>query len=186
MKNHLELNFFRIEGHYGVYQGWMKKSDYFIRRSCGLAALLNILIYEKILQVHSIDEAGFYLDQLSKPYLPRPWGIVRFSSLLAILNRVSPKKYQLVAFKKPLQLDFVVAFIQEALKKGHPLLLLTFNHKSPAFHNHWITITGLSWEDGQYQVICSNWGQRRVYSLNKYLSKASLYRGLGYFQEVSS
>lgn len=179
----LELKFFTIQGHYGVWQAWMRKSSYVIQRSCGLAALLNVLIYEQVLSVKTIDQARFYLEELSTPILPRPWGIVRFSTLYQLFNRISPKKYRLVRLKGPFSLEKMAGFIQEGLGKNHPLLLLTFNHKSPSFHNHWVTITGIKKDKDDYTLVTSNWGQRRLYSLKDYLESPSLYRGLGYFEE---
>ena len=152
----IELNFPRIEGHYGVHQAWMGENTYISNRSCGLAGLLNILIYEKIVSVTSVEEAAAYLNAMVKPWLPRPWGIPSFS-ILQIL---------------------------EALEKNHPLLLLTYNHKNRHFHNHWITITGLLEKDEKDYFIASNWAKRRIYSLEDYLLSHSLYKSLGYFEKI--
>lgn len=180
----IELNFPRIEGHYGVHQAWMGENTYISNRSCGLAGLLNILIYEKIVSVTSVEEAAAYLNAMVKPWLPRPWGIPSFSILQTLMERFCPKTYRLVLYKGKFTVPEVKHFILEALEKNHPLLLLTYNHKNRHFHNHWITITGLLEKDEKDYFIASNWAKRRIYSLEDYLLSHSLYKSLGYFEKI--
>lgn len=179
----IELDFPRIEGHYGVNQAWMGKTPYIRNRSCGLAALLNVLIYEKVLPIQSRKKAAYYLDQMVKPWLPRPWGIPNFLVLQGLFKTFTKKPYQLVSYRGPFgDTKRVAIFIEEGLKKGHPLLLLTYGHKNPHFHNHWVTLTGLFEKEGKTYFIASNWGERRIYKLEDYLSLPSPYRSLGYFE----
>jgi len=73
------------------------------------------------------------------------------------------------------------SFIRGGLAQGTPVLLLTWNYSDRELRNHWVTVTGWDVVYGEEYMTVSNWGKKKTYSYDNWVSERSLLKGALYF-----
>lgn len=157
-------------------------SKFYVYRSCGLAALANVLAYEGGRFSLSDQEAKDLMDSLMKVLRPRPWGIVGLGLLNHALRKLGifmGQAYYIQVHKGKAYGKEAYDFIRKNIQEDHPVLVLNTNHPIKAFHNHWITVTGLEEVDGVDYVLFSSWGKRYKVPFDDLFHKKSLFRRMG-------
>lgn len=194
---------------YGGYQGWLHTelpaeqavAKFYADRACGVTAATNAFVY---LKSHPLDRERYggklcdgrkqFSEEMKAIYhyiRPQIWGIPLLRSLATGFCRfarsqgmtLTPRYYKLGWRKR--KITEIVEFIAEALHKNTPVLLLTWNvtdSELKDFRNHWMTITAIYEQGGEYYIVTSNWGMQKIYSLSRWVNMHSLYRGLLYFE----
>lgn len=193
----LNQEFFQIDGWYGGKQEWLFESGYTSKKksdkSCGVAAAANLLLYlsrekPELEMLYKGNNKEDYIELMIKLYTflkPRFYGIPTLRKMKrGILNFIETKGVKLRPSSKIwiFKQKDETSFIKNAILKGHPVLLLTWNSPDPQFKNHWVTVTGWEEKDGEDFMVVSNWGYRKSYSYNKWINEGSIFKGALYFQ----
>lgn len=174
-----QSHFIDIEGRYGFDQNALagRWSRYHVDRSCGIAAMANLISYGRAQFTMSRSESFDLMDRILYYAPPRPWGIARPGIL----------KTAVKAMNLPFSLDVLSGkvgsrkarpFIEKHLAHDRPVALLNTNHPHKAFRYHWVTITELLEEDGAVMVRFSSWGRRYKLPYDLLLSDNTVYRAL--------
>lgn len=182
MGNGLKLTqsrFVNIEGHYGFDQNALagRWSRYNVDRSCGIAALANLISYGMEHFAMSRGESLELMDRIIFYAPPRPWGIARPGILIGALKAMAlPFSPDILSGK--ISGKKALPFIEKHLAQDRPVALLNTNHPHKAFRYHWVTITELLEEEGVLMVRFSSWGGRYKLPYDLLLSDTTVYRAL--------
>lgn len=182
MGNGLKLTqsrFVNIEGRYGFDQNALagRWSRYNVDRSCGIAALANLISYGRAQFAMSRGESLDLMDRIIYYAPPRPWGIARPGILMGALEAMAlPFSPDVLSGK--ISGKEALPFIEEHLAHDRPVALLNTNHPHKAFRYHWVTITELLEEEGVLMVRFSSWGGRYKLPYDLLLSDKTVYRAL--------
>jgi hypothetical protein len=192
----INQEWFKIDKWYGGKQEWLHEVAYISKKksdkSCGVAAAANIIQYlakenPEFQSLYNGNSKEEYIELMIGLYTflkPRFFGIPTIRKMKkAILNFAASKQIHLKARSKIWIFNQKDRsnFIKEAILKGHPVLLLTWNFPDPQLKNHWVTVTGWEEIDGEEFIIVSNWGYKKTYSYTKWMNERSFYKGALYF-----
>lgn len=182
MKNSIKLAhpaFVDIDGAYGFDQGAMANrwSRYLLKRSCGLAALANLISYGKGERRLNKEEAMHRLNTLLTYAPPRPWGIACAGIFKRAVERMGlPFRVEILSGRIGSQAAY--PFIVRHLEADRPVALLNTNHPRRGFHNHWVSLTEIRETEDGIEAVFSSWGKRYRMDYETLLSDKTLYRAL--------
>lgn len=205
-----QKDFLALGDYYGGYQDWLgadilggkKIGPFYRNRACGVVAANNVAIY---LALNSKDKEGLFprkvltwenyiwnMRDLYDKIRPKWWGIPTLFSLAWRFQAFAKRRgirlrpyYKKLAWFGTEERE-VVNYLIDGLSHNSPVLLLTWNVSRPDLKDlkyHWVTITGLYRQGGQYFILTSNWARPKTYNLSRWIQMPSLYKGLVYFRE---
>lgn len=183
---------------HGGRQSWLyekgRLSKWTANRSCGLAALANVSLYlsrsredcRHLYPYEQADEENFteVMRQIHRYLKPTPAGVFHIGMLSKGFRRYAAHAGVHLHENKAnwrWTRENVSEYIKGGLLYDSPVLMLTWNTRVRELQNHWVIITGIEADNGNIRIVTSNWGYKRVYSLDDWMNAYSLYRGLNYF-----
>lgn len=183
---------------YGGRQAWLSEkgqlSKWTSNRACGLAALANVSLYlsrtrpdcVSLYPYETADEENFteVMRRIHRFLKPTPAGIFHLGMLSKGFLKYARHNGVILHENQASwgwSRENVSEYIKSGLLYGSPVLLLTWNTRVRELRNHWVVITGIEAENGQIRIVTSNWGYKKIYSLDEWIKAYSLYRGLNYF-----
>lgn len=185
--NTIELSYPRfvdINGRFGLDQAMLGRdwSKYYVARSCALSALGNCILYSLGKYTLSEEEALEFFNKLMQVLRPMPWGVPsirRLNQALQRLEKYLGQGFQIKIHRGKNYGPEAFNFIFQNLQENRPILLLNTNHPKRGFQNHWVTITGLLFEEGKYFVYFSSWGKRYKMLFEDLLTDQTIFRRMG-------
>lgn len=184
--------FVDVEGHYGGRQKWLHDyrlaSEFRAKRSCGIAAVANILTYQQNEMESLLSEKQFaFLERELMDSIPvRIYGIPLVSIMKRGLRKYARSKGQAVQFFEPTgkSMQEILDFLSHELSENRPVMMIHWNTKVKELENHWVTITELEYDGKTHWITTSNWGQKKRYALETVLDHWTLYRRFLSFELV--
>lgn len=192
-------DFVRINDlYYGGSQMWLYleklRSKFWANRSCGVVAAGNTLVhmamykmgFEKLYEYPSISKREYinFVNEIYDYLKPTVFGVYNLHKMDKGIKKFAKKKSiilesrSIVGYKDIVD---VVNFIKSGLESNCPVMMLTWNNKNKELKYHWTTITGYIKDSKGSYIIISNWGEEKRVSLDEWVNKRSLYKGLIYF-----
>ncbi len=177
-------NFIIVDGGYGFDQNALRGlwSKYLVDRSCGLAALANLVTYAEGRRSLERREALQVMDALIRLAPPRPWGIAAGWILARAVKRMN-LPYRVEFLKPRATKEEIYDFVLRALAADRPVALLNTNHPHKAFRYHWVTITEMVEDEGEIYVRFSSWGRRYKMGFRELFPAGMMYRSMFYLME---
>lgn len=187
--------------YYGGLQKWLYmenlKSKFWADRSCGVTAAANALIHmgmyrkglESIYRYPGLSRVEFtrFMVEIYEYVKPSIVGIPSLEKMSKGLKSFAKDKGVILDSKTlpmPKDINSTINFIKEGLAIDSPVLMLTWNSNIKNLQYHWVTITGLIKDTNHKNyVITSNWGDKEIFSLDRWLKEKNLHKGLIYFYQ---
>jgi len=182
--------------YYGGHQGWLMNeeiSKFWADRSCGVTSAANTLYYmakntegkSNLYPYSTITRLDFskFQRELYDCISPSICGIPFVEAMISRIEKYAKKKdVQLKANLMNLKWNDISVgnYILQGLNKNRPVMLLTWNSKTPSLTMHWVTVTRI-YEDDTTKIVTSNWGGKREYDLSYWINDSSVYKGVIYF-----
>ena len=195
-----EPNFVNINNiYYGGFQKWLYtekvKSKFWSNRSCGITGAANTIVHMSMYKPRlsllypysSLSKENFIrlMNEVYHYIKPTVIGIPTIRKMERGLKAFAKSKEIILesrSLKVSRDTEASIKFIKQGLKMNSPILMVTWNSKTPNLKYHWVTITGyMKTKDGKSYITASNWGEKEVFSLDDLIKDNSLYRGLIYF-----
>lgn len=191
----LKQEAFQIGDDFGGKQQWLCDSGFTSKfrsdRSCGVAAAANMMTYlgkefpgyENLYYGDSKEDYIELMKELYRFLRPGIMGIPTLGKMEKGIYKYSKSKDVNI---KPRLKRWVYSvkdgsgFIRQGLSKGTPVLLLTWNYSDRELKNHWVTVTGWDVVYGKEYMTVSNWGVKKTYSYDDWVSERSLLKGAIY------
>lgn len=181
----LKEEYLKISGIYGYKQS-LFSSNYYRNRGCMISAFMNYIIYlsrryedlRELYPYSDYDEKSLlsFSDDLTKQFKTPFFGNAFISQFERGVKAYFKKYKRAVSFVSSINLskDYAVDFICDSISEEVPIFMLNWNSTIKELERHWVLITGFK-EDSN-EIITTNHGCKKLYSLDKLFSKKSLYR----------
>lgn len=179
--------------YYGGHQEWLKElglSKFFRDRACVVTAFTNVYFY---MFERGLVDFKTYNDMQYKFYRrlrPKANGVPTASSLLRRIRILNHQMNLGLSYRileenllKKVSLEKKIAFIEEALAKDSPVILINWLSRDiDIMSHHGLVITEMNKKNDKHELVVSSWDRRYSFYLEDFDKSLRTYTGLIYFE----
>ena len=183
---------------YGGHQKWLTAlgiRSFYADRSCSVTAVTNLLIYMsqrypealEFFKVDDLTQEAYNMRQLEvyERLSPKLWGVPTLNKVVSVVERFSSARGRALSTARTEMswtFENVRDYLVEGLNQDCPVLMVSWNSKTPDLALHWVTVTCVYESASGTQFVTSNWAKCRSYDLKKWVEEDSLYKAVVYFR----